>query len=183
MLSVPGGGAGKALEHSRPLASLVVVAATFVVIVIVVTPVLSVVGWRRVTRAAFPIDDPVAPVDLPWCGVSVLVRRRLDDVQVDQHSKSEPVVATRQSRTVESRCRTACQSEPSYLGNVRGVVRPSPKAEHHGVIPTEGAGLDVVDCVGSRHCSLGYALVPSVRRDPLQADVNVVAQVDKVVVG
>lgn len=119
MLPVPGGGAGKALEHSRPPTSLVAVAATFVVIV--VTPVPHVVGWRRVTtvtRTTFPIDDPVAPVDLPWCDVSVLVRRRLDDVQVDQHSESELVVAMRQSRTVESRCRTACQTEPSYLGNV-----------------------------------------------------------------
>lgn len=66
-------------------------------------------------------------------------------------------------------------SEASYV--------QAQRQEHHGVIPAEGACLDVVDCVGSRHCPLGYALVPSVRRDPLQADANVVAQVDKVVVG
>lgn len=153
--------------------------------IVLPTPAIGVVYWRwfsLVAWGALTVDNPVAPWVLLCCRSAMLIRWRLHNVQVNNDPEGEATMSTWGNGAIVYPSRVACDCQPGEFGNVGGVVRPSPKTQHPGVITPKGLLLDVVEVAGFGHRSLGDAFVPGVGWDAFQTEADMVTEVAVVAV-
>lgn len=116
---------------------------------------------------------------------SIFAWRVLHQIQVHQYLEGQALAATGRwgSSSVVEFSHLATKGQPCYLGDVRGIVRPSPQEEAFGVLSVQRYLVNVVQLAGTCHCPFGDALVPGVQRNSLQAKLDVVLKAAEVTMG
>lgn len=79
-----------------------------------------------VTWGALVVDDAVMPLQLLGHGLAIVVRRELDEVELDDDLEGESSSSLGWGHATVYHHRVTYQCESSYLGDVEGVVRLCP---------------------------------------------------------
>jgi hypothetical protein len=153
----------------------------FIISVPISTVVAEVCRGRivSVTSHALPVDDTMAPGEGASGRKRIAARRPLHQVEVDKHPESEATLAHWRGHTFMDHHHRASNCKPDDLRDVRRIFCPRPKVEAVGVLHGGGEAVvfDVVQDAGTGHDTLGDAFIPRMRRDALEAQPDVEAEV------